>query len=83
MVVILAFWLAKPITLLEIIETTSEQAVIRDALRCLLELGCSAWVREHLHYLEDPSSFSFVGRFIGRRAFFFSFTQQISVSFAV
>jgi serine/threonine protein kinase/tetratricopeptide (TPR) repeat protein len=41
----LAFWLAKPITLMEIIESGQE---IENALFALLELGCHQLVKEHL-----------------------------------
>ncbi|MGE5196165.1 MAG: serine/threonine-protein kinase PknD [Anaerolineae bacterium] len=48
----LAFWLAKPITLVEILETSSQhREMVVNALFSLLELGCTAWVREHLFLL--------------------------------
>ncbi|MBY0529759.1 MAG: serine/threonine-protein kinase PknD [Rhabdochlamydiaceae bacterium] len=46
----LAFWLAKPITLVEIIETSNEPVTISNALFALLELGYPDWVKENLHY---------------------------------
>jgi serine/threonine-protein kinase len=46
----LAFWLAKPITLVEIIETSTDPVIISNALFALLELGYPDWVKENLHY---------------------------------
>jgi serine/threonine-protein kinase len=48
----LAFWLAKPITLVEIIETTSQKQMQEEALFCLLKLGCISWTRENLDLLK-------------------------------
>ena len=44
----LAFWLAKPITLFEILENSSRPELSHNALFALLHLGCTAWVKETL-----------------------------------
>ena len=49
----LAFWLHKPITLVEMIETSSSSITIANALFALLVMGKSEWVEENLHFLED------------------------------
>lgn len=55
MAIILAFWLVKPITLVEILESTKSTLLIGNALFALLELGFDEWVKENLHHLNgDP-----------------------------
>ncbi len=49
----LAFWLAKPITLIEIIETSSDPQMISNAFYCLLQLGYHKWVAENLHHINS------------------------------
>ncbi len=49
----LAFWLLKPITLVEMIETSRSSAVIANALYALLAMGRDEWALENLHYLQD------------------------------
>ncbi len=44
----LAFWLAKPITLFEILENSPQSELAKNALFALLHLGCTAWVKEVL-----------------------------------
>ncbi len=48
----LAFWLQKPITLVEIIETSPSSEVIANAMFALLLIGKKEWVEENLHFLE-------------------------------
>ena len=48
----LAFWLNKPITLVEMIETSTSPAIIANAMYGLLAMGHKAWVEENLHYLK-------------------------------
>ncbi|MBI2810079.1 MAG: protein kinase, partial [Candidatus Melainabacteria bacterium] len=49
----LAFWLAKPITLVEMIENSSSQEVIANALYALLAMGRVEWAEENLHFLKE------------------------------
>ncbi len=49
----LAFWLSKPITLVEMIETSHSPAIIANCLYALLALGRSEWVEENLHFIKD------------------------------
>ncbi len=51
----LAFWLAKPITLVEIIEQTKDVSLVNSALFALLQLGCTEWVRENLLHTDQSS----------------------------
>ncbi|MBI2743466.1 MAG: protein kinase [Chlamydiales bacterium] len=44
----LAFWLAKPITLIEILESHPPKEIADNALFALLYLGCTALAKEHL-----------------------------------
>lgn len=44
----LAFWLVKPITLFEILENSPTPELSKNALFALLNLGCTAWVKEAL-----------------------------------
>lgn len=50
----LAFWLAKPLVILEIIQKSQDQAVIKNGLFALLELGQYSSVKEQLPLLKDP-----------------------------
>ena len=56
----LAFWLCKPITLVETIETSTSSDVIANAMFALLIMGKWEWVEENLHFLEDPQASSLV-----------------------
>ncbi|MBS0604410.1 MAG: protein kinase [Verrucomicrobia bacterium] len=56
----LAFWLCKPITLVEMIETSRSSSIIANALYALLVMGRSEWVEENLHYLEDEKEIPLV-----------------------
>lgn len=47
----LAFWLTKPITLIEIIENCHYPQLVANAFYCLLELGYQEWVKENLHHM--------------------------------
>ncbi len=49
----LAFWLCKPIVLVEMIETSTSCAIITNAMYALLAMGRYEWVEENFHYLED------------------------------
>jgi serine/threonine protein kinase len=49
----LAFWLSKPITLVEMIETSSSPAIIVNACFALLVMGRPKWVEENLHFLKE------------------------------
>ncbi|MFY9715498.1 MAG: protein kinase [Candidatus Rhabdochlamydia sp.] len=50
----LAFWLAKPITLIEILENTPPLFVATNAFFGLLAMGFDQWVGENLHLCSDP-----------------------------
>ena len=52
----LAFWLLKPITLVEIIETSSSAITISNACFALLVMGKRDWVEENLHFLDDEQA---------------------------
>jgi eukaryotic-like serine/threonine-protein kinase len=56
----LAFWLQKPITLVEVIETSTSSEIIANALFALLLIGKKEWVEENLHYLEDAQAAALV-----------------------
>ncbi len=56
----LAFWLAKPITLVEIIETSRSPSVIANALYALLVMGLSDWVQDNLQHLKDEKETALV-----------------------
>ena len=49
----LSFWLSKPITLVEMIETCLSPAIIANAMYALLAMGRHEWVEENFHYLKD------------------------------
>jgi eukaryotic-like serine/threonine-protein kinase len=51
----IAFWLAKPITLVEIIESATNPVLLSNALFCLLQLGCMSFAEENLHFLKEDS----------------------------
>ncbi len=51
----LAFWLSKPITLLEMIETSSSPVLIANAMYALIAMGRSEWVQENFHYLQGDN----------------------------
>lgn len=51
----LAFWLAKPITLVEIIESAIHPILSSNALYCLIKLGCLGFAEENLHFLKEDS----------------------------
>ncbi|MBS0620176.1 MAG: protein kinase [Verrucomicrobia bacterium] len=48
----IAFWLARPIPLVEQIESSSEKTA--NAFYALLAMGLHEWVRENLHLCKDP-----------------------------
>lgn len=50
----LAFWLAKPITLIEILENTPPLFIATNAFFGLLAMGFDQWVGENLHLCSDP-----------------------------
>ena len=51
----LAFWLAKPLSLIEIIEGLSSSCLIANAMFCLAQLGCARFAEEHLKKIvSDP-----------------------------
>jgi hypothetical protein len=49
----LSFWLCKPITLVEIIETSHSAQIIANAMYALLTLGYSSWVEKNLSFLKE------------------------------
>ena len=51
----LAFLLAKPITLVEILESESKKNTKTDALFALLELKAFRFARENLHFIKDDA----------------------------
>ncbi|MGL5626396.1 MAG: protein kinase domain-containing protein [Candidatus Rhabdochlamydia sp.] len=50
----LAFWLAKPITLIEILESTPPLSIATNSFFGLLTMGFEQWVGENLHLCSDP-----------------------------
>ncbi len=57
MAIELAFWLAKPITLIEIIEqSTTSPLLVGNALSALLQLGCTKAVQECLSFVKVEES---------------------------
>ncbi|MDR2539473.1 MAG: protein kinase [Chlamydiales bacterium] len=50
----LAFWLAKPITLIEILENTPPLFIATNAFFGLLAMGFDQWVGENLYLCSDP-----------------------------
>lgn len=50
----LAFWLAKPITLIEILENMPPLFIATNAFFSLLAMGFDQWVGENLHLCSDP-----------------------------
>ena len=50
----LAFWLAKPITLIEILENAPPPFISTNAFFGLLAMGFDQWVGENLHLCSDP-----------------------------
>lgn len=51
----LAYSLAKPITLVEIIESGANPILIANALYCLIKLGCISFAEENLHFLQKDN----------------------------
>lgn len=51
----LAFWLAKPLVLVDLIEQSEDPEVQADGLHCLLHLGCEEWVWSLLHHLPNDA----------------------------
>jgi len=49
----LSFWLNKPITLVEIVETSASMVIISNALYGLMMLDHQSWAEENRHYLTD------------------------------
>ncbi len=54
----IAFWLNKPISLVELIETSTSSEVIANALYALMLLGKEEWAAENLHYLKEEEFIS-------------------------
>ena len=52
----LAFWLAKPIALIEIMESSNSPLLISNALFALLKLGYAEWAQENLHLLQKDGN---------------------------
>lgn len=50
----LAFWLAKPITLIEILEKAPPSFILVNAFFALLAMGFEQWVGENVHLCSDP-----------------------------
>ena len=79
----LAFWLAKPITLVEMIETSRSPAVIANCMYALLAMGRNEWVEEDLHFLEEEPEAALVRTALlhfkkGPHAAFETLIKQIS-----
>jgi serine/threonine protein kinase len=51
----LAFWLAKPIPIMEILESTKDPITINNAFFALLYLGCDECVKEHPLFNQESS----------------------------
>lgn len=51
----LAFWLNKPITLVEMVETSASSPIIANCLYGLLAMGRHEWVEENIDYLKDET----------------------------
>jgi serine/threonine protein kinase len=56
----LAFWLFKPIPLLEIAITSSSSAIVANAMYALLAMGYDQWVEENFSYLKDAKEAALV-----------------------
>jgi eukaryotic-like serine/threonine-protein kinase len=81
----LAFWLAKPITLVEMIETSSSPTIIANAMFALLAMGRCEWVEENIYFLEDERETALVKIALlyfqkGIRAALETLSQQLSLS---
>lgn len=57
----LSFWLAKPIPLMEIIESCPEPQISANAFYCMLHLGHIDWVRKNLHFLQNKEEAELIG----------------------
>ncbi len=57
----LSFWLTKPLTLMEIIESCPDPFISANAFYCMLNLGHFEWVRDNLHFLQDEEETRLMG----------------------
>lgn len=57
----LSFWLAKPIPLMEIIESCPDPLISANAFYCMLHLGHHDWVKENLHFLQSKEESDLIG----------------------
>lgn len=61
----LAFWLAKPITLVEIIDNSQGDAeLVNNALCSLWELGCKDWIKQHFPDFKHSSEIPPIEKFL-------------------
>lgn len=61
----LAFWLAKPITLVEIIENSpDDKELIENALSSLWELGCREWIKKHFPVFKHSSEVTQIEKYL-------------------
>lgn len=81
----LAFWLSKPITLVEMIENSHSSPVIANAMYALLAMGKNKWVEENFHYLKDKKESALLSIALlyfkkGAKAALDALTKQLSGS---
>jgi serine/threonine-protein kinase len=57
----LSFWLAKPIPLMEIIESCPDPLISANAFYCMLHLGHTDWVKDNLHFLQSKEESELLG----------------------
>jgi serine/threonine-protein kinase len=52
----IAFWLAKPIPLIEMIESRLSPFILSNAFLCLLVLDDQEWIQPHVHLCSEPEN---------------------------
>ncbi len=52
----IAFWLAKPLTLIEMIESKLSPFIVSDAFLCLFVLDATGWMQSHILMCPEPAS---------------------------
>ncbi len=83
----LSFWLAKPIPLMEIIESCPDPLISANAFYCLLHLGHIDWIKENLHFLQSKEESEFLAAILlfhkkGFKAGLDAFQQSLSLPFS-
>lgn len=64
---LLAFWIPKPIALIEMIESSTEPSLLMNAAYVLLSLGFHRWVKENLHLLPEKEEIEIVLKLFERK----------------